>query len=372
MTGARRAAGLARHVRGRRERRLEVAGRRLRQLPVLAEPAAQRAARRAERERAAARQEVVEGLLLDRVDVHRGRAAVDQAAQLAVDVRPGAALPALAGADVAALRAEQAANGCRGVRVGLGGGRATRVARGAVGARERRGRPVAGLRGGVQEILARAGEPLGPSGGRARGKARRRGGGSTGAIPGTHAGRAWADPTPVRRARMRPRWSTALSSEVSVAVTIDVEYVGDLHCEAAHGPSGNRLVTDAPVDNGGKGETVLADRPRGDRVRHLPGHDHGDRRQAARMGPDRHPRPRRQGNDVGAACGASAPSRRPSQSRQARVTAAADRVLLERGAETCPVRQSLHPDVKVTMVFEWDARRVAIWSGDCERGAIWR
>jgi len=29
-------------------------------------------------------------------------------------------------------------------------------------------------------------------------------------------------------------------------------------------------------------------------------------------------------------------------------------LLLERGAETCPVRQSLHPDVKVTMVFEWE------------------
>ena len=39
-----------------------------------------------------------------------------------------------------------------------------------------------------------------------------------------------------------------------MAVTIDVEYVGDLHCEAVHGPSGIRLMTDAPVDNGGKGE----------------------------------------------------------------------------------------------------------------------
>jgi uncharacterized OsmC-like protein len=36
-----------------------------------------------------------------------------------------------------------------------------------------------------------------------------------------------------------------------------------------------------------------------------------------------------------------------------RVTEASDRVLLERGADTCPVRQSLHPDVKVNMVFEY-------------------
>ena len=36
-----------------------------------------------------------------------------------------------------------------------------------------------------------------------------------------------------------------------------------------------------------------------------------------------------------------------------RITSAADRLLLERAADTCPVRQSLHPDVKVTMKFEW-------------------
>ena len=37
-------------------------------------------------------------------------------------------------------------------------------------------------------------------------------------------------------------------------VSIDVAYDGDLHCEATHGPSGDRLVTDAPTDNHGRGE----------------------------------------------------------------------------------------------------------------------
>lgn len=32
-------------------------------------------------------------------------------------------------------------------------------------------------------------------------------------------------------------------------------YVGGLHCELQHGPSGARVSTDAPVDNHGKGES---------------------------------------------------------------------------------------------------------------------
>jgi putative redox protein len=38
-------------------------------------------------------------------------------------------------------------------------------------------------------------------------------------------------------------------------VRISVEYQGDLHCAAVHGPSGAQLQTDAPVDNQGRGET---------------------------------------------------------------------------------------------------------------------
>jgi putative redox protein len=37
-------------------------------------------------------------------------------------------------------------------------------------------------------------------------------------------------------------------------VTITGSYQGDLHCEATHGPSGSTLVTDAPKDNQGRGE----------------------------------------------------------------------------------------------------------------------
>jgi putative redox protein len=38
-------------------------------------------------------------------------------------------------------------------------------------------------------------------------------------------------------------------------VRIDITYRGGLRCEAVHGPSGQTLVTDAPADNHGKGES---------------------------------------------------------------------------------------------------------------------
>src|ERR1700744_1621149 len=36
-------------------------------------------------------------------------------------------------------------------------------------------------------------------------------------------------------------------------VRVDVEYTGDLHCDATHGPSRSKLSTDAPAGNKGKG-----------------------------------------------------------------------------------------------------------------------
>ncbi len=38
-------------------------------------------------------------------------------------------------------------------------------------------------------------------------------------------------------------------------VQMEVRYLGELRCEATHGPSGTQIVTDAPVDNMGKGES---------------------------------------------------------------------------------------------------------------------
>ena len=40
-----------------------------------------------------------------------------------------------------------------------------------------------------------------------------------------------------------------------MAVKVSCEYLGDLRVRAVHGPSGTTLVTDAPTDNHGKGES---------------------------------------------------------------------------------------------------------------------
>ena len=40
-----------------------------------------------------------------------------------------------------------------------------------------------------------------------------------------------------------------------MAVEIDAVYVGHLRVDATHGPSGNQLYTDPPVDNGGSGKS---------------------------------------------------------------------------------------------------------------------
>lgn len=40
-----------------------------------------------------------------------------------------------------------------------------------------------------------------------------------------------------------------------MSVHISTTYLGGLRCESTHGPSQNKLLTDAPVDNLGKGES---------------------------------------------------------------------------------------------------------------------
>ena len=135
-----------------------------------------------------------------------------------------------------------------------------------------------------------------------------------------------------------------------MGVEIDVTYEGDLHCTAAHGPSKQRLMTDAPVDNGGRGEafspTDLVATGLGTCTATIMG-----------LAAKRH------GWDVAGARvhvvkEMTAAGTRRIASLKATVTlpqtarlSEADRKRLEQAVKSCPVQQSLHPDVKVTMEF---------------------
>ena len=135
-----------------------------------------------------------------------------------------------------------------------------------------------------------------------------------------------------------------------MAVSIDIDYLGDLHCAATHGPSGSRLTTDAPTDNGGRGElfspTDLVATALGTcltTVMGLVARRTGLDLEGTRVHVEKHM--------------TSEPVRRIG-ALVAVITfprdfSPADRVRLERAAQICPVRQSLHPEVRVELRFEY-------------------
>jgi putative redox protein len=137
-------------------------------------------------------------------------------------------------------------------------------------------------------------------------------------------------------------------------VEIYVRYDGGLRCSTRHGPSGSKFVTDAPVDNHGRGEAFsptdliatslgtcmvttmgIAAQRRGWNIDGIEVHV------VKHMTKE--------------------PPRRIAQltatlSVPDAVAAALDtsvRKELEHIAETCPVRLSLHPEVAVPMQFRW-------------------
>lgn len=55
---------------------------------------------------------------------------------------------------------------------------------------------------------------------------------------------------------MDSAWCWWMNQKINkTMVEITINYKGELRCESQHGPSGQFLQTDAPVDNNGKGET---------------------------------------------------------------------------------------------------------------------
>ena len=133
-------------------------------------------------------------------------------------------------------------------------------------------------------------------------------------------------------------------------VSIQIEYQGDLHCKATHGPSGAELNTDAPKDNQGRGEsfspTDLVATALGSCMLTIMGI-------AART----------QNIDISGAIAtvekemtATPPRRIQRLAVKIRVPhslSPEDREKLERAAHTCPVHRSLHSDIQIPIEFEW-------------------
>jgi putative redox protein len=135
-----------------------------------------------------------------------------------------------------------------------------------------------------------------------------------------------------------------------MGVQVDTTYEGDLRCSAVHKPSSNRLLTDAPVDNMGKGESfsptdlvgtalgtcilttmaIVAQRNgielRGTTIKVIKEMTAQPTRRIGKLILD-----------------FVSPLKLNDEQKQR----------LENAAHTCPVHRSLHPDVEIRLTFTW-------------------
>ncbi len=133
-------------------------------------------------------------------------------------------------------------------------------------------------------------------------------------------------------------------------VEIKLSYEGELHCSAVHSPSGNTLVTDAPLDNNGLGQafspTDLLATALGSCMATVIGIVARRKQIAVEgmtvvvrkfMSDDQPRRVKRLELDLQIPLPASHPERK----------------LLESAARGCPVHHSIHPDIEVVMNWIW-------------------
>ena len=137
-----------------------------------------------------------------------------------------------------------------------------------------------------------------------------------------------------------------------MSVAMNVVYAGDLKCRATHLPSGSVIETEAPVDNGGKGEAFSPTDLVGAALASCA---------LTVMGIVA----RRQGIDIRGAAArvikemVATPTRRIGTLTVA-VTmpagiqvSAEDRSRLENAVAACPVKKSLHPDINLHFDIVW-------------------
>jgi putative redox protein len=140
------------------------------------------------------------------------------------------------------------------------------------------------------------------------------------------------------------------SGFIASMVKIEIDYQGQLLTEVTHGPSGTKFTTDAPLDNGGKASsfspTDLVGAALGSCM-------------ATIMGSfaQRHSIPIEGAKIEVVKTMIQQPIRRIGELKvDIYLPVAAEhpqRAGLEKAALTCPVHQSLHPDVKIPVTFHW-------------------
>ena len=108
--------------------------------------------------------------------------------------------------------------------------------------------------------------------------------------------------------------------------TIQTLYLGDLRTEITHVQSGNRVITDAPTDNNGKGEYISPT------------------------------------DMVAAALGSCMLTLMGIAARRLEIDLPGDysdkdKKILQGAAETCPVGKSLHPDIRQAVTWHYGSAK---------------
>lgn len=133
-------------------------------------------------------------------------------------------------------------------------------------------------------------------------------------------------------------------------VKITTTYEGQLRCKSTHGPSGKTLETDAPVDNNGKGETFsptdLVATALGNCIVTIMGIV-AERRDISLAGLS---------VEVGKVMSEDMPRRIVALPIRIEMPMSGDsplKDLMINAALTCPVHQSLHPDIEIAIDWVW-------------------
>jgi len=133
-------------------------------------------------------------------------------------------------------------------------------------------------------------------------------------------------------------------------VEIKFDYIGGLRCESIHGPSGSKVLTDAPLDNQGKGElfspTDLVATALGSCIlttMAIAAEKHGIKLDGST-------------GKVSKVMSSSPPRRIAQLIAEFQIPLSSEhpyRAQIEAAAHACPVHKSLHPETQVKVDFKW-------------------